>query len=123
VLESSDLIAFVSTAAPERSRLFYETTLGLRVIDESPYACAYDVQGTQLRVTVVDDVSPRPYTVLGWKVDDIDAAVRALKERDVKVVRYQGMDQDDAGVWTAPSGARIAWFEDPDHNLLSLTQF
>jgi catechol 2,3-dioxygenase-like lactoylglutathione lyase family enzyme len=123
VLESSDLIAFVSTAEPERSRLFYETTLGLRVIDDSTYACAYDVHGTQLRVTVVDDVSPRPYTVLGWRVDDIDAAVRALTARDVTVVRYPGMDQDEAGVWTSPSGARIAWFEDPDHNLLSLTEF
>jgi catechol 2,3-dioxygenase-like lactoylglutathione lyase family enzyme len=123
VLESSDLIAFVSTADPGRARHFYETTLGLRLIDESPYACAFDVGGIQLRVTVVDDVSPRPYTVLGWEVDDIQTEVRALAERDVHFVRYPGMEQDSLGIWRSPSGARIAWFEDPDHNLLSLTQF
>ena len=99
------------------------TTLRLRLLGESPYACAFEAAGIQLRLTVVDDVSPRPYTVLGWRVDDIETAVRALEERHVHLVRYPGMEQDSLGIWTSPSGARIAWFEDPDHNILSLTQF
>jgi predicted enzyme related to lactoylglutathione lyase len=33
------------------------------------------------------------------------------------------MEQDDLGIWTTPGGDRIAWFTDPDGNVLSLTQF
>jgi catechol 2,3-dioxygenase-like lactoylglutathione lyase family enzyme len=123
MLGNHDVIAFVSTSNPDRARRFYESTLGLRLVDHSPYACAFDANGTQLRVTVADDVSPRPYTVLGWSVPDIAAAVAGLAARGVEFLRYEGMGQDEIGVWRSPSGARIAWFPDPDGNVLSLTQF
>jgi predicted enzyme related to lactoylglutathione lyase len=75
-----------------------------------------------LRVTTVDRVDPAPYTVLGWLVGDLDAALHRLDERGVEPVRYDAMEQDAGGIWTSPSGSRIAWFRDPDGNTLSLTQ-
>ena len=123
VLASSSIIAFVSTADMARARHFYGSILGLRLIDESVYASVFDAGGTQLRVTAVETVSPQPYTVLGWSVADIATTARALVVGGVRLLRYPGMTQDDLGVWLSPSGARIAWFEDPDRNILSLTQF
>jgi len=73
-------------------------------------------------VTTVERVDPRPYTVLGWMVEDLEAALGELAGAGVEPLRYDGLEQDAAGVWTAPSGGRIAWFRDPDGNTLSLTQ-
>ena len=75
-----------------------------------------------LRVTAVHQVVPAGYTVLGWRVADIEAVVRDLSARGVAFSRFDGMDQDDNGIWTSPGGAKVAWFTDPDGNLLSLTQ-
>ena len=123
MLASSPVIAFVSTANMPRACHFYGVVLGLRLIDESVYASVFDAGGTQLRVTAVDTVSPQPFTVLGWSVADIATTARALASTGVRFLRYPGMEQDDVGAWLSPSGARIAWFEDPDGNVLSLTQF
>lgn len=123
MLASSPAIAFVATADMTRARHFYGAILGLRLIEEGLYASAFDAGGTQLRVTAVETVSPQPYTVLGWSVGDIATTVRALASGGVRLLRYPGMEQDELGVWLSPSGARVAWFEDPDRNVLSLTQF
>lgn len=117
------LIAFVPTTDLTRARAFYTETLGLPVSEESPFACVFDANGTMLRLTPVRKLSKVRYTVLGWGVDDIVATVGALTAAGVAFVRYRGMDLDDAGIWTSPSGDRVAWFEDPDGNLLSVTQF
>ena len=122
VLGDSRIIAFVATVDAERACHFFVEVLGLRLVDKSPYALVFDVQGTMLRVTTVEAVSPAPYTVLGWSVDDIAATVESLTQRSVVFRRYEGMGQDDRGIWTTPSGDRIAWFADPDGNVLSLTQ-
>ena len=82
-----------------------------------------DAHGTMLRVTAVAEVARPGYTVLGWRVTDIGATIADLRSRGVVFARYDGMDQDDQGVWTTPNGDRIAWFTDPDGNVLSLTQF
>jgi hypothetical protein len=76
-----------------------------------------------LRVTKVDTLEPQPFTVFGWQVPDIRSTVAALAAADVACLRFEGMDQDPAGVWTTPGGDQIAWFHDPDGNTLSLTQF
>jgi len=124
VLGSSKVMAFVSTRDPERAKAFYRDTLGLRMASEElPFALVFDANGTMLRVTVVREVASAPYTVLGWQVADIAAAVTALKEAGVKFEHYKGMGQDTLGIWKSPSGARVAWFKDPDGNMLSLTQF
>jgi predicted enzyme related to lactoylglutathione lyase len=75
-----------------------------------------------LRVTAVPKVAQPGYTVLGWRVGDIAASVRELTARGISVLRFDGMNQDEDGIWTTPSGARVAWFADPDGNTLSLTQ-
>ncbi len=123
MLGSSDVIAFAAATDLARSRLFYEQTLGLRVTSENEFACVFDAHGTMLRVTAVPAVSPAVYTVLGWRVADIGAAARDLAARGVVFIRYDSMNQDSAGIWTTPGGDQVAWFPDPDGNILSLTQF
>jgi len=122
MLDTSDLIAFVATTDPARARSFYQTTLGLRLVEENAYACVFDAHGTMLRVTTVSEVARPGYTVLGWRVTDIGETVARLAAAGVVFSRYDGMEQDAQGVWTTPSGDRVAWFADPDGNVLSLTQ-
>lgn len=123
MLAASEVIAFASTTNLSRARSFYETTLGLSVVDENAYACVLEAGGTMLRLTAVAEVAQPGYTVLGWRVANISETVAALESHGVVCARYQGMDQDAQGVWTTPRGDRIAWFTDPDGNVLSLTQF
>ena len=122
-LAAEKIVAFAATAAPSKARRFYRDILGLKLVDDSPFALVFDVKGTMLRVQIVDEVTPPKYTVVGWRVTDIEARVAQLKKRRVKFNRYEGLGQDRLGIWTSPSGARIAWFSDPDGNTLSLTQF
>jgi catechol 2,3-dioxygenase-like lactoylglutathione lyase family enzyme len=122
MLGNEELIAFAATTDPSRARDFYGGTLGLETVEITPYACVFRVRKTLLRVAVVDRVEPVPYTVLGWSVRDIAAVVRELVAHGVPTLRYDGMDQDDLGIWKAPSGSQVAWFRDPDGNTLSLTQ-
>lgn len=114
-----EAIAFTASTDLERSRGFYEGTLSLTVLDVTPFALVLP----GIRVTKVDSFTPQPFTVLGWRVDDIDATVRTLTERGVRFTRYDWMEQDEQGVWTTPDGSKVAWFTDPDGNTLSLTQF
>ena len=123
MLTTSDLIAFAPATDLARARSFYETVLGLPVVTENAYACVLDAHGTMLRVTAVPEVAHPGYTVLGWRVTDIGGTVAELAARGVRFARYDGMEQDAQGVWTTPSGDRVAWFSDPDGNVLSLTQF
>ncbi len=122
-LSDQPIIGFVATSDPDRARKFYGATLGLPLVsDEPPFALVYDAHGTMLRVTIVNKVNPAAYTVLGWKVPDIVTAAKALSEAGVRFERYQGMQQDDFGIWEAPGGAKVAWFKDPDGNTLSISQ-
>jgi len=123
MLESYDLVAFVGAADLDRARAFYEGVLGLPVTERTDFACVFDSGGTMLRVTAVPAVAQPGYTVLGWRVPDITAVVRELTGRGVTVLRFDGMQQDEDGIWTTPGGDRVAWFADPDGNTLSLTQF
>jgi catechol 2,3-dioxygenase-like lactoylglutathione lyase family enzyme len=115
-------VAFVATAAPKKAKKFYRDTLGLRLVDENPFALVFDVNGTMLRVTQVDKVVVAGYTVLGWDVPDIIDIVTRLKKAGVTFQRYNGMGQDKLGIWRSPSGAKVAWFKDPDGNTLSVTE-
>ena len=123
VLATSDVIAFVSTTDLRSARAFYEGVLGLPVVDENAYACVCDAYGTMLRITAVAEVAHPGYTVLGWRVSDIGETVARLESQGVEFARYDGVEQDAHGVWTTPNGDRVAWFADPDGNVLSLTEF
>ncbi len=123
MLKANPIIAFVATTNPARAKKFYKETLGLRFVSEGEFALVFDVGGTMLRVTPVQELQPAGYTVLGWIVTDIAKEIRALKKRGVKFKRYDWMEQDELGIWVSPTKAKIAWFEDPDGNTLSLTEF
>jgi catechol 2,3-dioxygenase-like lactoylglutathione lyase family enzyme len=122
-LAGATLVGFVPTTDLERAGDFFTTVLGLRLVEMSPFACVLDGGGATLRVTLVEQFTPAPYTVAGWVVDDIAATAAALAGAGVPLVRYDGMPQDDLGIWTTPGNDRVAWLKDPDGNVLSLTQF
>jgi predicted enzyme related to lactoylglutathione lyase len=122
-LTAANLIGFVSSSDVARAKEFYRDVLELRVISETSFALVLDAHGTMLRITIVERVHPAPYTVLGWEVANITQAVERLASRGVEFLRYEGMTQDEQGIWDSPSGSRIAWFRDPERNILSLTQF
>jgi catechol 2,3-dioxygenase-like lactoylglutathione lyase family enzyme len=123
MLESARAMAFVPATDLGRARGFYEGVLGLETLDVSGFACVFRVGGATLRVALVRELSPQPFTVFGWAVGAISETMAGLAARGVEFLRYEGMDQDAAGVWITPGGDRIAWFRDPDGNVLSLTQF
>jgi catechol 2,3-dioxygenase-like lactoylglutathione lyase family enzyme len=122
MLTSADLMAFLPSDDLARASRFFTEVIGLPLVEETPYACVFEANGTQLRVALVEPFTRPPHTVLGWLVPDIAAMMSALVSRGVQFERYDGMGQDSEGVWIAPSGARVAWFKDPDGNTLSLTQ-
>ena len=122
MLADAHLVAFVAAHDLDAAERFYGGVLGLALVESTRFAKLFDAHGTQLRVTRVDAVAGAPYTVLGWRVDDLDAAMRALRGRGVEFKRFEGLEQDESGAWTAPGGSRIAWFADPDGNTLSLQQ-
>ena len=123
MLGQCNLIAFIATTDAARARSFYADVLGLRFVADEPHALVFDAHATMLRVQKVKEHIPAPHTLLGWEVADVVAKVRALKDKGVRCEKYGFLQQDDLGIWTAPGGAKIAWFKDPDGNTLSLTQF
>jgi catechol 2,3-dioxygenase-like lactoylglutathione lyase family enzyme len=124
MLASHKIMAFAPTLDANKARPFYEGVLGLRVLSQDNFALALDAAGIMLRVTNVPPTfKPQPFTILGWQVPDIAEAVAALKGKGVHFESYGLPTQDAEGIWTAPGGAKIAWFNDPDGNILSLTQF
>jgi len=125
MLNNADVIAFVPTRDPEKARAFYEDVLGLHFVSEDPFALVFNANGVMIRianVSTVADFKPASFTILGWHVPDVDAAIGGLEAKGVAFERFTWMEQSERGVWTSPSGARIAWFKDPDGNVLSLTE-
>ena len=121
MLTNAHLTAFIATTDSAQARRFYEG-LGLSLIADTPFALVFDSNGVELRIQKVSSVSPPSATALGWQVTDIRQAITALSERGVCFERFPSLEQDDRGVWTSPDGTRVAWFKDPDGNMLSVTQ-
>ena len=123
MLTQNRIMAFIPSTDLDRSRAFYQKTLGMRVLYQDNFAVALVSGGVMIRVTQVGEFTPQRFTVFGWEVRDIEAAVKKLSARNIAFQHYGMPDQDEQGIWTAPGGARIAWFQDPDGNNLSLTEF
>lgn len=123
MLNQSPPIAFVATQDAAQAQNFYENTLGLTLVADESFALVFDANGTMLRIQKVQVHTPRPFTVLGWQVVDIHTAIKRLTDRGVQFEQYGWASQDEHGIWTADDGTKVAWFKDPDGNLLSLTQF
>jgi catechol 2,3-dioxygenase-like lactoylglutathione lyase family enzyme len=121
MLANSPLVAFIPTKDAERARRFFET-LGLRFVSDDSFAIVMDANGTMVRVVRVGDFTPFPFTILGWEVADIHKTVAEMTGKAVTFNRYGFLEQTTDGVWTAPGGAKVAWFTDPDGNTLSLSQ-
>jgi len=117
------LIAFIPSKDAVRARSFYEDKLGLSFVSDDNFAIVMDANGTMVRIARVGDFTPAPFTILGWQVEDIDSAVTELTAKGVEFSRYSFLQQSKTGVWTAPGGtAKVAWFLDPDGNILSISQ-
>jgi catechol 2,3-dioxygenase-like lactoylglutathione lyase family enzyme len=123
MLNASNVIAFVATVNSERARAFYEVKLGLTLVEDNPFALVFDANGVMLRVQKVQSLDPASHTTLGWKVSDLRRTIAGLERKGIVFERYAWLSQDEMGIWSSPSGAQIAWFKDPDGNVLSLTQF
>jgi catechol 2,3-dioxygenase-like lactoylglutathione lyase family enzyme len=123
MLSSSRLQSIIWTSRLEAARAFYQDVLGLTLRCVSDGALVFDVNGSDLRVSPVPLTRPSEHTVMGFAVTDLDAELDSLRERDVVIERFEGLNHDVNGVLTTPDGARVAWFRDPDGNILSVVQF
>lgn len=122
MLVDKKLKAFVPTVKPAEAKSFYKDILGLKFLSEDKYAMEFEANGTLLRVISVPELTPHQFTALGWNVEDITSIIKLLNEKNVFCEKYNFLEQDDLGIWTSPSGAKVAWFKDPDGNILSLTE-
>jgi catechol 2,3-dioxygenase-like lactoylglutathione lyase family enzyme len=122
MLADKKLKAFIPTTDPAKAKHFYKDILGLQLLSEDNYALEFDANGTRLRVTTVRELTPHPFTVLGWKVDNISSVIKQLNKKGIVFERYDFMQQDELGIWHAPGGTKVAWFKDEDGNILSLDE-
>jgi catechol 2,3-dioxygenase-like lactoylglutathione lyase family enzyme len=123
MLSNAEIICFTATKNPGAAKEFYQSVLGLPLIEDSPFALVFDANGTMLRIQKVQEHTPARHTSLGWKVGDIRAVIDALVSKGVSFVRYERLPQDEKGIWESPAGALVAWFLDLDGNTLSLTEW
>jgi catechol 2,3-dioxygenase-like lactoylglutathione lyase family enzyme len=123
MLASSDIIAFVPTKDSAKARAFYEGVLGLGFISDDGFALVFNANRIMIRVVKLQQFMPAQYTIVGWQVREIEKVVARLQEQGVHFERYGFFQQDELGIWTAPSGDKVAWFKDPDGNTLSLSEF
>ena len=121
MLGSSKIVAFAAVTDYAKARAFYETTLGLKFISQDNFALVMEGNGTRIRMAKVANHQPVQFTVLGWEVSDIEKKVSELQSSGVTFERYPWMQKDGPPIWGAPDGDKVAWFKDPDGNVLSLS--
>ena len=122
MLGSTNIVAFVPTRDTEKARAFYEGVLGLQFVKDDGFAMVLDANGIMIRVAKVPDFKPAQFTILGWRVSEIEKVVRELGAQGVHFEIFGFFKQDELGIWTAPTGDKVAWFKDPDGNVLSVSQ-
>jgi catechol 2,3-dioxygenase-like lactoylglutathione lyase family enzyme len=121
-LAGRPVLAILGTTDLDRALRFYSDILGLTLLGRDTFGCSLEAGGTELRLTLVRATAPPPYSQLGWRVIGLDDVVSRLEQSGVSIVRFDGLEQDDVGAWSAPDGRRVAWFRDPDGNLLSVVE-
>ncbi len=122
MLKNSKLVGFLATSQPELAKHFYTEKLGLSLLEDTPFAIVVESKGSVVRIQKMEQVQPQSYTALGWEVENINETVSNLLKAGVEFKQFDGLDQNELGIWSSPSGAKVAWLKDPDGNLLSLTQ-
>jgi catechol 2,3-dioxygenase-like lactoylglutathione lyase family enzyme len=121
MLGAINIVAFVPTKDAEKAKAFYVGVLGLRFVKDDGFALVLDANGILIRVSKAE-FTPAPFTILGWQVTDIEKIVAGLQTKGVRFERFGFLEQDALGIWTAPTGDKVAWFKDPDGNILSVSQ-
>lgn len=116
------VVTFLLTTKPDAALSFYRDTLGLSYLRDDGFALVFDMNGVMLRVGKVAQFAPAQNTVLGWETSAINEAVDSLVSKGVTFERYPNMGQDERAICTFPTGDKVAWFKDPDGNVLSLSQ-
>jgi catechol 2,3-dioxygenase-like lactoylglutathione lyase family enzyme len=122
MLRATKIVAFVSITDGERARAFYEGLLGLKFVKDDGFAMVFDANGIMLRAAKMKEVKPAKFTVLGWQVTGIEDVVTGLRKKGVQFEVFGFFKQDELGIWTAPTGDKVAWFKDPDGNVLSVSE-
>src|SRR5262245_5512848 len=122
MLGSTNIVAFIAITDAEKARAFYEGILGLRFVKDDGFALVFETNGIMVRAAKMKEFKPAQFTVLGWQVSGIEDVARSLTNRGVKFEIFGFFKQDEQGIWTAPTGDKVAWFKDPDGNILSLSQ-
>ena len=122
MLGSTNIVAFVPTKDAVKARAFYEGVLGLRFVNDDGFAMVLDANGIMIRVAKAGEFTPAQFTILGWQVTGIEKVVAGLQARGVKFEIFGFFKQDELGIWTAPTGDKVAWFKDPDGNILSVSE-
>jgi catechol 2,3-dioxygenase-like lactoylglutathione lyase family enzyme len=123
MLSNHKIVALVPISDGDKAKNFYVDKLGLKFLSDDSFAIVLDANGNKVRLTKMKEVKPQPFTVLGWEVEDIANDIRELQKSGVTFERFGDfMKQDELGIWTAPDGTQVAWFKDPDGNILSVSQ-
>lgn len=122
MLGSTNIVAFVPITDANKARAFYEGVLGLRFVKDDGFALVLEANGIMIRAAKMKEVKPEQFTILGWQVSEIENIVRALGKKGVHFEIFGFFKQDELGIWTAPTGDKVAWFKDPDGNILSVSQ-
>ena len=122
MLGSTNIVAFVPIKDGDKARAFYEGILGLRLVKDDGFAVVFEANGIMVRAAKLKEFAPSQFTVLGWEVSNLEDAVRSLGKRGVKFEIFGFFKQDELCIWTAPTGDKVAWFKDPDGNILSVSQ-
>jgi catechol 2,3-dioxygenase-like lactoylglutathione lyase family enzyme len=122
MLGSTNIVAFVPIKDSAKARAFYEGVLGLRFVKDDGFALVLEANGIMVRAAKMKEFTPAQFTILGWQVSDIEQVVRGLAARGVHFEIFGFFKQDELGIWTAPTGDKVAWFKDPDGNVLSVSQ-
>jgi catechol 2,3-dioxygenase-like lactoylglutathione lyase family enzyme len=122
MLAASKMMGFVPTTDAKKARAFYEGKLGFEFVSDDPFALVVKAGDTMIRVAKAQNFAPAPYTVLGWEVADIGKVVAWLNQQGVTLEKYPFIQDQELGIWTTPNGDKVAWFKDPDGNVLSVSQ-
>ncbi|PWT85315.1 MAG: glyoxalase [Proteobacteria bacterium] len=122
MLGSAKMVGFVPTKDYEKARAFYEGKLGFQFVSLDQFALVMRIGGHMVRIVKMPNFTPQQGTILGWEVPDLAAMAVWLRDRGVNTERYPFVQNKELGIWTTPNGDKVAWFKDPDGNVLSLSE-
>lgn len=122
MLTEGKIVGFVPTNDSKKARSFYEGKLGFQFVSEDQFALVMNAHGNNIRIAKGAKFTPAHYTVLGWEVKDIESVVTALKQSGVEFESYPFIQDRKLMIWSTPDGSKVAWFKDPDGNVLSVSQ-